>query len=356
MNKRWIKPTIGLVLGAGLLVLIISRATEQNKTGAAASKTAPSSTLVQIEIVTNQALERGISVTGSLSPNEQVDLKAEISGRVASVDYDDGQMVRQGQILARLVVRDLEAQLRKLNFSKQLATTFEQRQKQLLDKEAISQQEYDQALTSVNTLEADIANLEAQIEKATIRAPFNGKVGTRLISVGSYLNPGTMITSLVSQDPIKVDFAVPARYASQLAVGANVYFIAEGETQQHQAKVYAIDPVVDMATRTIKLRAKCPNPAGKLLPGAFIAVTYPLQNRLAAITVPTEALTLNAGMAKVWVIRNGMAEPINVKTGQRQTSRIEITDGLNTGDSLITVGVQLLKPGGKVRAITTTSN
>lgn len=349
--KRIISIALGIIVISIIAYNIWKRAAEPPVTAKAGNKGPAGPTLVQVEVVGQQELERQLSVTGTLMPDEQTDLKTEVAGRVATIQFQEGQVVKKGQVLLSLVADDLEANIRKTEYNLELARTFDERQQKLLAKEAISQQEYDQARNTTLATEADLANLKAQLAKTVVRAPFDGQVGLRYVSLGSYLSPGSLITTLVSTNQLKLDFAIPARYAHLSHVGMPINFTVEGQEKPYQATVYALDPVVDPATRTLKMRAKLPSAGNALRPGAFASVKLVLEQSATALTIPTEAIVPDGDKATVFVVRQGKATPQPVARGQRKATRIEIKQGLSLGDSVIVVGVQLVKPGGAVQAI-----
>lgn len=303
---------------------------------------------VEIMVVKDQDLEDKILSTGTIIPNEEVEIRSEIAGRATAINFKEGDFASKGQILVRLNDDELQAQIQKMGYQKKLAEVNEERQKKLLEKEAISQRDYDVSITNLNSIKADIENLKAQIAKTVIRAPFNGRTGLRYISNGSYISPATRITVLTSQIPAKIDFSIPAKYASMVRKGAKVVFTVEGGEQQHTGTVYAVESKIDPNTRTLTLRATSPNMNGSLIPGSFAKVEVVLSSKKGAIVVPTEAVVPDAQGHKVFVVRNHKSEPVKVEIGTRLDRTIEIIKGLNTGDTLITSGVMQVKPGGEV--------
>ncbi|MFN4145544.1 MAG: efflux RND transporter periplasmic adaptor subunit [Runella sp.] len=303
---------------------------------------------VEIMVVSGQNLDDKLISTGTIIPNEEVEIRSEISGRVTSINFKEGENVAQGQVLVRINDAELQAQLQKLGYQKKLAEVNEERQKRLLEKEAISQRDYDVSLTNLNSINADIDNLKAQIAKTVIRAPFAGRIGLRYISNGSYISPSTPITTLTSQNPAKIDFSIPAKYAAIVKRGSRVNFTVEGSNQQHVGTVYAVESKIDPNTRTLTLRATSPNGSGVLIPGSFAKVEIVLSSKKGAIVVPTEAVVPDAQGHKVFVVRNNKTEPVKVQIGERLERTIEIVKGLKTGDTLITAGVMQVKPGGEV--------
>jgi membrane fusion protein, multidrug efflux system len=305
-------------------------------------------TPVEVMVIASQRIEDKILTTGTIIPNEEVEVRSEISGRITAINFKEGEYVSKGTVLIRINDADLQAQLNKLGFQKKLAQVNEERQRKLLEKEAISQREYDISITNLNSIGADIENLQAQIAKTVIRAPFNGQIGLRYVSLGSYLSPATRITTLTNLVPVKIDFSVPAKYANIVRKGTNITFTTENDDDKHSGSVYAVETKIDPNTRTVMLRATSPNNSRRLVPGAFARIEIVLSSKLGAILVPTEAVVPDMKGHKVFVVRNSKAEPVTVDIGNRTDSDIVITKGLSVGDTLITSGVSQVKPGGDV--------
>ncbi len=303
---------------------------------------------VEIMVISTENLDEKILTTGTLIPNEEVEIRSEISGRITQINFKEGDNATQGQVLVKINDADLQAQLQKLNYQKQLATVNENRQQQLLKKEAISQSEYDISLTSLNSIGADIENLKAQLAKTVIKAPFSGKIGLRFVSLGSYISPTTKITSLTSRVPIKIDFSVPAKYASTVSKGTNLRFTVEGDERKYNGKVYAVESKIDPTTRSLILRAISPNETGKLTPGAFARIEIVLGSNAHSILVPTESIVPDLKGQKVFVLKNNKVESVKVEVGNRTSESVEILSGLSAGDTLITSGVLQVKVGGEV--------
>lgn len=305
-------------------------------------------TTVGVLVIRTESLDEKILTTGTIVPNEEVDIRSEVSGRVTGIGFREGDYIRRGSVLVRINDADLQAQLQKLVANKKLADANEQRQKRLFEKEAISRAEYEISQTNLTGVVADIENLKAQLAKTIIRAPFDGTIGLRQISIGSYISPASPIATLTNINPAKIDFSVPAKYAQTVRRGTQIQFTAEGSDTRRTGRVYAVEPKVNPETRALLLRAVSPNPNGSLVPGAFARIEVVLSARGNAIVVPTEAIIPEQNGQKVFVVRNHKAESVPVQIGLRTDRTVEIRSGLQVGDSLITTGIQLVKPGGEV--------
>ena len=252
----------------------------------------------------------------------------------------------KGTPLVYLNDDELQAQFQRLQYTQKLFQTQENRQKQLLAREAISQEEYDIVLNQYNTALSDIKLVEAQLQKTVVRAPFNGILGLRMISEGSVINSSNVIVSIVNIDPIKIEFSIPERYSSQVSVGSPIFFSSESSNEEVQGRVYAYEPQIDPATRTIKLRAESPNKSGKYLPGMFVKIRFVLEVKEDALMVPAEAVIPELSGYKVFVVgADGKAEQRIIEIGTRTDTHVQILSGLNEGDQVLTTGVMQVRQG-----------
>ncbi len=286
-----------------------------------------------------------IRSTCTLLPDEEVELTFETQGKVVGIYFDEGRRVKKGELLAKLNDAPLQAQLLKLQAQHKLTEEKVFRQKQLLDRDAISRESYDQVATELQTIEADIKLLEARISETELRAPFDGIIGLRLISEGAYATTQTPLARLVKISPLKLEFSIPERYAGDVSPGFPVKFSIDGISKEFQADVYAIDPKIEINTRTIVVRAYYPNKNEELKPGRFTSVSLLLSQIDNAVAVPSEALIPEMNGVKVFVYRNGKAEQVRVTTGLRTESQIEIKSGLKFGDTLLTTAILQLRQG-----------
>ncbi len=301
---------------------------------------------VSVVKLQKETLRNQLQVSGTILPNESVNLRSEISGLVTRIAFKEGQYVTKGTPLLYLNDDELQAQFQRLQYTQKLFETQENRQKQLLAREAISQEEYDIALNQFNTALSDIKLVEAQLSKTVVRAPFNGYLGLRLVSEGSVISTNDVIVSVVNIDPIKIEFSIPERYANQVTVGSPVYFSNEGSTQEVEGRVYAFEPQVDLATRTLKLRAQSPNKDRRFLPGMFVKIRFILEVMEDALLVPAEAVIPELAGYKVFVVgADGNAEQRIIAIGTRTDTQVQVLSGLNEGDLVLTTGVMQVRQG-----------
>ncbi len=229
-----------------------------------------------------------------------------------------------------------------------MAQQREERQQTLLEKQGISQQSYDQVLTELSTLQAEAALLQAQLDKTLLKAPFDGQLGLRKVSEGSYVSPGMQLVSLAKLQPVKIEFSVPERYTPYVERGTPIIFSVENQSEQFEAQVYALEPLIDQRTRSLPVRALYANEKLQVMPGSFARVIVPLKSKKETMQVAAEALIPEMGTNKVFVYRNGKAMPQYVETGLRTEAVVEITSGLNPGDTVLTSGLLQLRIGMEV--------
>jgi membrane fusion protein (multidrug efflux system) len=296
-------------------------------------------------VVKPEKISNEITASGTIRANEDVQLQPEISGKVIGINFKEGGKVTKGQLLVKINDADFQAQYKKLQLQHELAEQTMQRQKQLVAINGISQQEYDLAQSNYNSIKADMDYQTAQILKTEVKAPFDGVIGLKNVSEGAYVIPSTVIASIQQIDPVKIDFAVPERYFPYLKKDGEVTFSIEGSAQKLKGNIYAIEPKIDLATRTIQVRAICPNSKGDIYPGAFAQVKIVLNDIADAVMIPTESLIPDISGQKVFVLKNGKTTYSRVETGIRTEDRIQITKGLNPGDTVLTTGIMQLKQG-----------
>lgn len=343
------KNIIYIVLGVAVLALLAwpkLKPKQGAQAPAAAKKGGP--VKVKTIIVAPQASERIIETTGNILANEEVVLYPETQGRVVKINFTEGAQINKGDLLIKINDSDLQAQLRKATATKKLKEDTEKRNKALLEKGAISNEMYDIAATELSSINADIDLLKEQIRKTEIRAPFSGVIGLRSISEGSFVTPTTRIAALQNINQIKVEFAVPEKYASVLKNGNTVLFKVDGNNTQHQAKIYGIEPKVDEVTRNVIMRAICANPGQQILPGAFAKVSVISSTNANAFMIPTQAVVPILKGQKIFLAQGDSVIERNIKTGIRKDNVIEVTDGLKAGEEVVVEGVMYLRQGAKI--------
>lgn len=339
---------LGLAAGAYAVFAPGSNDAAADKNKAASS--AKPMAVVKAIAVQPALLAQTLHVTGSLLANEEVELQSEISGRIVSLHFTEGANVSKGSLLVKINDADLQATLKKLKVQEELALKEETRSRQLLDRKLLSVEEYDASINKLQTVRAEIEKTQSDLTKTELRAPFSGTVGLRYVSVGSTVSPTTLITRVQQMDPMKVEFAVPEKYSGSLRPGSPITFTVAGLDRTFKGTVYAVEPKIDAATRTLRLRAQASNPGRVLVPGAFAKVQLELGHVDNALSVPTGSIVPHIDGQKVYLYRDGVAISQNVTTGLRSDSSVQITEGLHPGDTVITSGILQLREGAKVKA------
>jgi membrane fusion protein (multidrug efflux system) len=290
---------------------------------------------------------------GTLAANESVDVVPELSRRLVSVDVAEGSEVEAGQRLFQLDDADLRAQLAQLEARRKLAARTEQRQRALLEyeKKALSQQAYDQAVADLEAIEAEIAALRVTLAKTEIRAPFRARVGLRRVSEGAWVTPETLLTTLQDTSRIKVDFSLPERYAGAVGIEQPFTFRVAGRGDDFAGHVIAIEPGIDPATRSVRVRGITDNPEGALAPGAFVSLEVPLDQVGEGILVPAQAVVPSATGHAVYVLRDARAELREVEIGLRTRDAVEVVRGLEPGEIVLTTNLLRLRAGARVEVV-----
>ncbi len=294
-------------------------------------------------VAKSRNLTNNVVASGTLMPAEQIEIHPEVAGRIIVLRINEGKPVAAGTLLVKLYDADLQAQLRKLVVQKENQEKIVERSKKLLSADNISQQDHDLTTTQLNTILSDIDLIKAQIDKTEVRAPFNGVIGLRNVSLGAYVTPTTLIAKLQQINPLKIDFFVPEKYAVSIAEGEKVSFKVDGFREDFSGKIYAIEPDIDPATRSLKIRAFVNNPAAKLHPGAFAKVNLDIEN-ITAVVIPTQAVIPQTRGKKVVISKDGKAVFQEVVTGFRDENNIQVTSGLAAGDTVVTTGLLFVKP------------
>jgi membrane fusion protein, multidrug efflux system len=342
-------PWLGALIIIAVMLWPALRPATQTK--AVVAKPVRAALPVQTVTIQFQALEESVAATGTVRAEESIDVQPEVSGKLLKIFFHEGTVVRAGELLARINDSELRATHQRAVYRRELAGLKARRISQLVANGGVTQQEYDIAISEFNVLEAEVSLIEAQLARTEIRAPFDGVIGLRNVSEGAYVTPLTKIATFQRLDQLKVDFALPEKYAYRIKPDSEVSISVAGGSQPLQGRVYAVDPRIDGATRTVLVRALCPNPGGRLLSGGFVSVRLALARVPDAILVPSFAVLLGVNEKSVFVVENGKASRRVVSTGTRTNSAVQILEGLRSGDTIITSGLQQLRDGQPVRML-----
>lgn len=312
-----------------------------------ASKAGPIS--VEGIVIRPTTVSQSIEVAGNILPYELTEIRPEISGRVIQLNFKEGSTVAKGVLLVKLFDGDLQAQLKKLKVQLQIAEKTEERQKELLKISGISQQDYDLSLLQVNNIKADIELTMVNIGKTEILAPFAGRIGLRNISLGAYITPANMLTTLSQVNMKKISFSIPEKYSNDIRPGMSVVFGIEGKEGEYKATILASETVIESETRNLKILATINDGNNNLVPGSFAKVGLTLGSNKAAVMVPSQCIVPSARTKQLVVYRNGTPEFVSVTTGLRNADNVQITSGLQPGDTVITTGLLFIRKDSKVK-------
>lgn len=352
MTKRIL--TVAIVLAVAFLLALPKLGLFKEKGDVPTAGTPAQESALQVEgfALHPVLFDNALVITGSILANESIELKSEASGKITKINFKEGTQVKQGDLLVQINDEEIRAQIEKQRYMQKLNKDIEYRQRQLRQKDAISEEEYENALNNLNTTISDIKLLEAQLQKTRVFAPFTGTIGLRYVSIGAYIVPTTVIATLYSTSPAKIEFAVPSRYTTQITTGKKIRFTVENDTSKiYEGEVYAIEPRIDEETRTLKLRALAENADGQLIPGQFVKIDLILSSRKDALLIPTQAVIPGQGGQKVFVARGGKAQELSIETGTRTNLKIEVVSGLAPGDTVITTGILQLRNEMPIRVV-----
>ncbi|MES2617416.1 MAG: efflux RND transporter periplasmic adaptor subunit [Bacteroidota bacterium] len=332
-----------------LLIICLISACGSKNSGGKENKKNNAPVVIDVSVAQLQGFTNSTEAAGTVLANEYIELKPEASGRIVMLNIKEGQPVAEGTLLMKLFDDDLQAQLKKYKAQLSIAEKTEQRLKTLLSVNGLNQQEYDNASTQVSNVKADIDFTLAQIRKTEIRAPFSGIIGLRNVSMGAYVNQADVLATLQQVNQLKIDFVLPEDLSREISVGKSVDVAVIGGNELMSAKIIAIEPQVNTATRNIKVRAMLP--PGKyagLNPGAFVKVLIGANDQKMALLVPTNAIIPETRNNKIALIKNGKVKFATVETGYRGIDKVEIVKGLTIGDTFAINGILFLKPDAAV--------
>lgn len=302
--------------------------------------------------VTEQSWENTLTAVGSLRPVQGVTLSAEVGGKIISIPVENGASVKEGDVLVKLDSSTEEAQLASAVASERLAEVNLERSRDLLAKNTIAQSEFDVAEATYKQAVAQTANIRAMLDKKTVRAPFSGRVGIRLVNLGQTIREGDPIIPLQALDPIFVDFTLPQQRIGAVSVGQTVRIVVDGFDKPLEGRLTAINPQVDAATRSVRLQATFENPGEKLRPGMFVQVTVVLPESSTVLAVPATALVRAPFGDSVFVVEEKDGKFVVrqqfVQLGATRGDFVSIVSGLKAGERVVSAGAFKLMNGAAV--------
>ncbi|MFO7615693.1 MAG: efflux RND transporter periplasmic adaptor subunit [Bacteroidales bacterium] len=286
-----------------------------------------------------------LETVGTLLAREQVDIVSELQRKVVAIHLSEGDLVRSGQLLFKLDDADIVSRMRRLELDAGLAAANEARELVLLEKGGISQERFDEVATRRQVLQAEIAVLQVDLAKTELRAPFAGRVGLRNISIGAMAVPGQLLATLQEVHRLSLDFSIPEKYAPNIKPGVVVRFRTDYLPEPLTSTVVAVEPGIDLRTRTLTVRAAVDNRDGRLIAGSSAKVEVSLQEEMPSLFVPTSALIPTISGYTVFKAVGGKAVATLVKTGTRTRDQVQILDGLSAGDTIVATNLLRVRNG-----------
>jgi len=298
-----------------------------------------------------QPVTESLSLVGSITPKEMVEIKSETDGIVQNINFKEGERVESGRLLVRLDDTKLAATLAQSEANLKMSEANFNRAKQLFDEKLISRQEYEQTASIQDVNRASVDLQRRQLKDAQILAPFGGIVGARQISPGQVIMRSAILTWLVDLDLVKVEVNVPERYLQELKIGRALDFtVAAFPNEKFHGEIYFVSPQLNENLRTALVKALIPNKEGKLRGGMFASLELTLKVRDSAIVIPEPAIMSNGDNFSVFIVdKEGKAQVRPIQVGLRLPGRAEVLKGLSAGDKVVVEGVQKLRPGGPVK-------
>ncbi len=329
---------------------LLTGCNKPDATKAAGPQAMPPTQVVAVE-ARRESVTESLSLVGTLTANEWVEIKAELEGTVIEVGFDEGKPVTKGQLLFRLDESRLNTSLAEAEVNLKLSKVNYDRAQQLLRDKTISQQEFDQLASRFESMQAAIAVKQRELKDTKIHAAFAGVMGARNVSSGQVIKKDTVLGMLVDLNPVKVEVSVPERFLSLLKLDQTIELrVAAFPGRTFKGQVYFIAPQVETNTRTALVKAKIANADLSLKPGMFANLDLTLQLRDAAVVVPEPAIMVNSDKAMIYIVDKDMNAQLRpVKLGVRSAGLVEILQGVEAGQLVIVEGVQKVRPGAKVK-------
>lgn len=346
-KKRIIILAVAIVILFLLLLPKLTGKSRANRTGGASNVGRDQKMSVKTEIIRSEKFAEKVLTVGTILANEEVEIRSEISGKIEKIFFKEGGQVRKGEVLLKINDAELQAQLQRAQYRQVLAEQQAERQRLLFEKKLASQEEYDILVNEANIRRAETRLIQVQIDKTEIRAPFDGVVGLRQVSEGSYISPQTVITTIQDIHAVKVDFTIPEKYVGSIKLGNQIQFSVQGIPGNFSGTIYSFESKIDPATRTLRMRAYSSNPNGILIPGAFASIEVVLKDK-ETVLIPSYALIPELKGHQVFLYKKGKARAQSVEIGTRTDEQIEITAGAQAGDTLITSAILQLRSGMEV--------
>lgn len=336
-----------------LFLLLALACSKGGASGAAAGGAGggPPAMPVEVAVAGTDTVVDAIPATGAIEAIQSIQLQPDVDGRIVAILFHEGNEVAQGTPLFKVDDSELKAQVARATADRDLAAQALARTRQLLSDNASSQADLERAEATARSTQAQLDLLEIQLARTTVRAPFGGVTGSRMVSLGDYVTTSTPLVTLQTVNPVRATFQVPERYAERLRRGQHVAFrVAALPGKDFEGVVDFVDPVVRLPARTITVKALVPNPRRTLQAGMFVDLRLAAEIRVDAVVVPEQAVVPIQGADFVFVVADGKASRRQVGLGIRQPGIVEVRSGLDAGDTVVVAGQERLQDGMPVMA------
>ncbi|MHC1707905.1 MAG: efflux RND transporter periplasmic adaptor subunit [Bacteroidales bacterium] len=345
MRKYYVLSGIALIL---LTLVIIKIVKNRHKAENQVAKVGSPAVKAECYLVRDTIINLPVRAVGYLKANERIEIVSELSRRITKINFKEGSQVKKGDLLIQLDDAEWVASMKKNNAELELARLTEDRNYKLFQSGGLSQQIYEESVSRRKILEAEAETLQVMIEKAKIRASFNGTIGIRTVSEGAFVSPGIVLTTLEDLSSLKIEFTIPESYAKKVQAGALIRFTVEGIPDTFEAMIEAADPSINKESGNLRILARVKGPTNNLIPGTAISMNLVSQSAAPGLYVPTQALLPTPGGYKVYQVHHGKAKLVSVMTGIRSERMVEIKEGVNTGDSILVTGFMKVRPDSKI--------
>ncbi len=294
---------------------------------------------------------REVEALGTAGANESVDITAKVSNRIAAIHFTEGQQVNTGTVLLELDAQEVRADLQAAQAALTESRSQYNRSRELLQTKALSQSQMDQIEATMQANQARVAAAQSRLDDTVIRAPFAGRVGLRHVSLGGFVSPGVVVTTLDDTSIIKLDFSVPETFLAAVKEGMEVKAVSVAyPTDIFSGQVASIDTRVDPVSRSVMVRALIKNADRRLKPGMFLTLKLTHDNE-ATLVLPEQTLVPEDNRQFVFAVRDGKAHKIPIEVGRRRPGEVEVLHGLRAGDIVVLEGTQKLRDGAPVRVM-----
>lgn len=335
------------VMAAALMLALVACSNDAEQKGPGKGGMPP--TLVDTYTVASREVPNTLKAVGSIRAIESIEVRPEVSGKIVSIHAVDGQLVKEGALLFSL---DSDVELAQYNEAMANVRASERNRPRVIElasKQLISKVDADNALNVSEVSKAQAQSAKARLEKRQVRAPFEGVLGLRQVSIGAYVNAGQSLVELVRLNPLEVEFQVPESQIMRITAGQTVGVQLDAfPGERFNGTVSAVAPSVQVNGRSASVRARLNNSEGKLVPGQFAQVVVELDKAAPALMVPEQAVWPSGDQKMVYVVRQGKANLVPVVLGAREPGWVVVVSGLKKGDEVITAGQMKLFPGAAV--------